>query len=196
METSQPGQPTDVWIVILMGVSGSGKTTIGQLLAKKLDWQFYEGDDFHPRHNVAKMERGMPLNDEDRLPWLEALRKLIHHLLADSQRAVITCSALKEAYREWLIEGHPHVTFVYMHGSFELIHQRLESREHHYMKTNLLASQFKALEEPEGIPSADVTDPPEVIVDKIIHRLQLRRNASPAESPTPEKHFSPEDFLQ
>jgi gluconokinase len=174
MENTSPSSQ-DLWIVILMGVSGSGKTTIGQLLAKELGWQFYEGDAFHPRHNVDKMQRGIPLNDEDRMPWLEALRKLIDHLLAQSQRAVITCSALKQTYREGLIEGHPHVTFVYLHGSYKLIHQRLESRDHHFMNPDLLASQFRTLEKPDDVPLANVADPPDVIVDKIIHRLHLRK---------------------
>jgi gluconokinase len=162
-----------IWIVILMGVSGSGKTTIGQLLAKDLGWPFYEGDDFHPHRNVAKMRGGVPLTDEDRVPWLHALHQLIQDLLTKSQRAVITCSALKQAYRAWVTDGHPHVSMVYLRGNYTLIHQRLQSRKLHFMKADLLASQFSALEEPHDIPFVDIAQSPEVIVQQIKRMLHL-----------------------
>ena len=156
-----------------MGVSGSGKTTIGQLLAKDLGWPFYEGDDFHPPRNVAKMRNGVPLSDADRVPWLQAMHSLVQDLITKSQRAVITCSALKQAYREWFTDNHPHVSLVYLRGTYALIQQRLRSRTMHFMKADLLASQFSALEEPRDIPFVDVAQAPEVIVEQIKRMLHV-----------------------
>ena len=162
-----------IWIVILMGVSGSGKTTIGKLLAKDLGWRFFEGDYFHPQTNVDKMRRGIPLSDEDRAPWLEAVRKLIQELIDRSQRAVITCSALKQAYRDRLTEDLPRVALVYLRGDYELIRQRLETRKTHFMKVDLLASQFQTLEEPRDIPFVSIAQAPDLIVRQIKRRLEL-----------------------
>lgn len=171
---STPSQPhSDPRIIILMGVSGSGKTTIGQRLANELNWHFYEGDAFHPPSNVDKMRRGIPLTDEDRIPWLQALRQHLHDLLTTSQRAVVTCSALKQAYREWLAEGSPHVSFVYLRGDYDLIRQRLETREDHFMNPDLLPSQFDALEEPEEVLAVDVSEPPHVLARQIQYKLKL-----------------------
>lgn len=164
----------DIGIVILMGVSGSGKTTIGQLLAKDLGWSFYEGDDFHSESNVAKIRGGVPLNEEDRVPWLDAIHQLVHDLITQSQRAVITCSALKQNYREWIAEGHPQVSWVYLRGNYALIHSRLRSRTDHFMKADLLASQFSVLEEPHDVPFIDVSQAPEVIVEQIKRMLHLQ----------------------
>jgi gluconokinase len=160
-------------IIILMGVSGAGKTTIGKLLARDLGWEFYEGDDFHPLMNVDKMRRGLSLDDEARAPWLQALRTLIHDLLDRSQHAVITCSALKQAYRKELTKGYSHVAFVYLQGSYALISRRLRSRRDHFMNPELLASQFKTLEEPHDIPMVDIDHPPDIIVRHIKQRLEL-----------------------
>ncbi len=159
--------------MILMGVSGSGKTTIGQLLARNLGWSFYEGDDFHSPSNVSKMLGGLPLSDEDRIPWLSAIHQLVQNLISTSQRAVITCSALKQTYRKLITEGHPQVALVYLRGNYALIHPRLRSRTAHFMKADLLASQFSVLEEPHDVPFIDVSQAPEVIVEHIKRMLHL-----------------------
>lgn len=157
-----------------MGVSGSGKTTIGQLLAKNLGWSFYEGDDFHSVRNVSKLKGGVPLSDEDRIPWLFAIHQLVHDLISQSQCAVITCSALKQTYRKLITEGHPQISLVYLRGNYELIHPRLQSRTAHFMKADLLTSQFTALEEPRDIPFIDVSQAPEAIVEQIKRMLHLQ----------------------
>jgi gluconokinase len=137
-------------ILILMGVSGAGKTTVGQLLAKELGWPFYDGDDFHPPANIDKMSRGVPLTDEDRAEWLVALRQHIERLLDERQSAIIACSALKASYREQLKGKDADVQFVYLRGDYDVVHQRLQERHGHFMKSELLQSQFAALEEPNG----------------------------------------------
>jgi gluconokinase len=164
-----------VRIVILMGVSGSGKTMIGQRLANELDWQFFEGDAFHSRRNVDKMSRGMALNDRDRDPWLKVLRELIHELTVEAQRAVITCSALKQVYRDRLTAGYPHVAIVYLKGGPGLIYRRLQSRSDHFMKADMLASQFSTLEEPRDALAVDIEQAPEIIIQQIKRALQLTK---------------------
>ncbi|MFQ5657595.1 MAG: gluconokinase, partial [Candidatus Methylomirabilales bacterium] len=156
--------PHNVRVVILMGVSGSGKTTTGQLLAKDLNWRFYEGDDFHPKANVDKLSRGIPLTDEDRASWLAALHHLIQDLITDKQSAVISCSALKQTYRDRLAVNRSEVAFVYLKGSYDLTHERLLSRTDHFMKAELLTSQFDTLEEPKGVLTIDIAQEPDVIV--------------------------------
>ena len=136
-------------VIILMGVSGSGKTTIGQRLAQELGWPFYDGDQLHPQANIAKMRQGMPLTDEDRWPWLQALRAHIATCMQRGVSAVLACSALKQAYREYLIVDETEVKLVYLKGDYDLIHTRLAQRHGHFMPPELLASQFVALEEPE-----------------------------------------------
>ncbi|MEX1032361.1 MAG: gluconokinase, partial [Cellvibrionaceae bacterium] len=128
-------------IVVVMGISGSGKTTIGQGLANVLGWPFYEGDSLHPRANVEKMSRGFPLTDADRQPWLQAIRRLMDEHIARGQSAVITCSALKQAYRDFLVNGltSGQVTFVYLKASFKLLRERVARRKGHYMPVDLLA---------------------------------------------------------
>lgn len=161
-----------VLIVVLMGVSGSGKTTVGRLLAQELGWEFYEGDQYHPPENIAKMSSGIPLGDADRWPWLRRLRDLIAGLEAGGGSAVIACSALKQSYRDLLGETGAAVTFVYLKGGGELIGQRLAGREGHFMPTSLLDSQFADLEEPQNAITAEVDRPPEAIAAQL--RAALR----------------------
>lgn len=156
--------------VILMGVSGAGKTTIGKLLAGTLGWPFYEGDEFHPEANIDKMRRGISLTDADREEWLAALENLVRGLEKEQRNAAVTCSALKQAYRDRLLNSGT-VCFVYLKGSYELILKRLEERRNHFMRTDLLKSQFETLEEPSGVLAVDISRPPPVIVREI--RLAL-----------------------
>ncbi len=135
-------------VIILMGVSGCGKTTVGQALAERLGVSFYDADDYHPAENVAKMSQGFPLNDDDRYPWLARLHELITEHLAAGQTMVLGCSALKQKYRDQLRGEHKNVHFVYLKGSFDLIWQRMQAREGHYMKAGMLQSQFDTLETP------------------------------------------------
>ena len=161
-------------VIILMGVSGAGKTLIGKRLATQLAWSFYEGDDYHPERNVEKMSQGIALTDADRAPWLEALHDLLGALLAQDKSAVLTCSALKRAYRQRLVYGHDGVCIVYLRGSYALIRQRLEARRGHFMGAALLASQFEALDEPdasEGVLTVDTSQSPEIIVEAIKRQL-------------------------
>ncbi len=160
-------------IVILMGVAGSGKTTIGQLLAKDLNWGFYDGDDFHPKANVDKMSQGIALSDEDRDAWLAALDGVIRHLISEAQSAVIACSALKQRYRDRLAADRTEVVFAYLKGGYDLTHERLVSRKVHFMKADLLDSQFDTLEEPEGVLSIDIAQEPAIILDQIKQALGL-----------------------
>ena len=136
-------------VYIVMGVSGCGKTTIGMALATKLGCPFYDGDDFHPPENVAKMAGGTPLNDEDRYPWLAILHNLLAEHVARGETAVLACSALKKAYRDQLRGDLEAVQFIHLTGSFDLIWQRMQAREGHYMKAEMLQSQFETLEKPE-----------------------------------------------
>ena len=154
------------FIVVVMGVAGSGKTTIGQRLAAAIPCPFLEGDTLHSPENVEKMSRGIPLTDADRGPWLAT----IHARMADAhgrgESLVVGCSALKQSYRSILADGLP-VTWVYLKGSPEVIGPRILNRAGHFMKANMLASQFEALEEPANAIVADVSEPPEVIVERI-----------------------------
>jgi gluconokinase len=147
-------EPAQVYVV--MGVSGCGKSTVGRALAQRLNCPFYDGDDFHPAENVAKMSQSIPLNDEDRWPWLDRLADLIAGHLLRGETAVLACSALKEKYRQRLKRGQERVIFVYLKGSFDLIWQRMQQREGHYMKAEMLQSQFEVLEEPDPITAVVV----------------------------------------
>ena len=160
-------------VIVLMGVSGSGKTTIGECLAEQLGWPYYEGDDFHPPANVDKMSRGIPLDDSDRLPWLDRLRDLICEHIERGQNAIVACSALKESYRRHLGQGSSEVCFVYLRGDYDLIEERMEARSNHFMKAGLLESQFKTLEEPQKALVVDISQPPEAIVHFIREQLGL-----------------------
>ena len=157
-------------IVIVMGVAGSGKSTIGQQLADRLGWPFNDGDDFHPPVNVEKMRAGIPLTDEDRSGWLSALANLITEQLRQNQSAVIACSALRQNYRDKL-HVDDNVRFVYLRGSYNLIEARLRQRTGHYMPPDLLVSQFATLEEPQDALTFDVSQPPEQIVAEIVSRF-------------------------
>jgi gluconokinase len=154
-----------------MGVTGSGKSTVGKLLAQQLGWKFVEGDDFHSPANIEKMRRGMPLNDDDRRPWLEAIRESIRKMVERSENAVIACSALKHSYRQMLrITGE--VVFVYLKANIDTVRERLRNRTGHFMNPDLIQSQFDTLEESEQALRVDASLPPGEIVRRI--RTQLR----------------------
>jgi gluconokinase len=162
-------------VIILMGVIGVGKIEIGEELAEELGWVFYNGADFHPQANVDKINEGIPLTDEDRQPWLETLNKLIHKHIQQGQRAVLTCSALKQSYRDTLLAGNEGAVFVYLKGSPTLIGARLRQRLGQLMKANIVASQYEALEEPEGVLTIDADDPPRSIIKQILKEFSLNK---------------------
>lgn len=153
---------------IIMGVSGCGKTNVGQFLAAQLGWDFYDADDFHPPQNIAKMAKGIPLNDSDRAPWLAALHDLISSSLEKNRPGVLACSALKERYRQQLLKDNADVQLVYLKGSYDLIWSRMSARKDHYMKPEMLQSQFETLEEPENALTIDISMPVEEIVREIL----------------------------
>ena len=156
-------------IVVVMGVAGAGKSTLGAALARRLGWTFIDADDHHRPGNVAKMAAGIPLEDDDRWPWLDLLNRKLREESANS--LVLACSALKEAYRRRLLDGVAASRVVYLHGSFELIASRLAARRHRYMPASLLESQFAALEPPAGAIAIDVAAEPARCVDAIVERL-------------------------
>jgi len=161
-------------ILVLMGVSGCGKTTIGAALAERLGWEFLEGDALHPPANVAKMAAGTPLQDEDRWPWLRAIAARIDDWRARGVSGVVACSALKRAYRDILIGPRGDVRLVYLQGTHDMIAQRLAARRGHFMPAGLLESQFRTLEEPHETERAIVVaigDTPEAIVARIMEQL-------------------------
>jgi gluconokinase len=161
-------QPTGY---LIMGVSGSGKTTLGKALAQKLGWDFFDADDFHPPGNIAKMTAGIPLSDSDRAPWLAS----VHDQLLSTQKArhhpVLACSALKDKYRAQLLEGLDGIAIIYLKGSHDLIFSRISIREGHYMKPEMLRSQFDVLEEPKDAVVLDVGMSLEEMIDTIIGRF-------------------------
>jgi gluconokinase len=159
-------------IIILMGVVGSGKTTVGSLLASELGWQFADADDFHSAANKEKIHRGIPLGDEDREPWLDSLHNSIAAWSARKQNVVLACSALKRSYRQTLYIG-PEVHFVYLKGGASLIAARLRSRKQHFADDRILASQFADLEEPDGAITVDISGTPEQIAAEIRKQLGL-----------------------
>lgn len=158
-------------VIILMGVAGAGKTTIGTALAAALGWPFYEGDDFHPPSNIDKMTRGIALTDADRLPWLRALGCVIDTCIADNRDAVMTCSALKRTYRDILRAGRDAVRFVYLQGTYDLIQQRLQARQEHFMPAELLRSQFTTLEEPDDALTIPIAHDTATIVKMVQHNF-------------------------
>jgi len=157
-------------IVVVMGVSGSGKTTVGEALAGRLGWRFLDADDFHPPANVAKMAAGKPLTDDDRWPWLDRLAGELRALNVAGGHAVLACSALRQAYRDRLA-GAGDVRFVHLAGDLPTIAARLEARQHRYMPASLLASQFSTLEVPEDAVVVDVRDPVAAQIDAIVSAL-------------------------
>jgi gluconokinase len=159
-------------IVILMGVVGSGKTTVGTLLAKRLAWEFADGDDFHPPANVEKIRHGIALTDADRQPWLASLREAVSSWISQGRDVVLACSALKRSYRCELEVG-PEVRFAYLKGSPELIAERLRSRHGHFADEQILASQFADLEEPQCAVTVNIEATPEQIVAEIRENLGL-----------------------
>ena len=164
-------------VIIVMGVSGSGKTTIGRRLAERLDGTFHDGDDFHPPANVNKMASGQPLTDADRWPWLRAIRSFIDERRPADPVTVVACSALKQAYRDALMGNGDATVLVYLRGDVDLIQERLETRADHFFDADLLASQFEALEPPapDDAITVDIDAPPDAIVRTIIRQLPADR---------------------
>lgn len=158
-------------IVVLMGVSGSGKTLIGQLLAQRQGWTFIDADDHHSPENIAKMRQGTPLQDEDRWPWLDKLNALLKRTADQGDSVVLACSALKQRYRDRIATGVPDVRWAYLKGGFDLIRARLEVRKGHYMKAGLLESQFAALEEPSDAIVLDIDATPDAIAEHLAQAL-------------------------
>jgi len=150
--------------IVLMGVAGSGKTTVGRIVAERLGWRFLDADDFHSPENVEKMRSGQPLTDDDRWPWLDRL----NGLLREDGSAVLACSALRQRYRDRIGAGLDDVRWVHLAGSFELIGSRLAARKGHYMPASLLASQFNTLEPPSAALTIDVGDTPEMLAARIL----------------------------
>ena len=157
---------------IVMGVSGSGKTSVGKSLAKHLGWDFYDADDFHPPENVAKMAKGIPLTDSNRTPWLAALHELISSNLAQNRPGVLACSALRESYRQKLLEGNDRVQLIYLKGSYDLIWSRMSARKDHYMKPHMLQSQLETLEEPSNALIVDITPSVDEILKVILQNME------------------------
>lgn len=168
-------------IILVMGITGSGKTTVGQLLAERQHWQFADADDFHSPANKEKMHNGIPLTDADRQPWLLAIRDQIWRWIAANKNGVITCSALKQSYRDLLLspgDGKTQadageIKIVYLRGTYQVIAARVRARQGHFAGEELLASQFAALEEPRDAITIDVDQTPDQIVDEALQRLHL-----------------------
>jgi len=159
-------------ILIVMGVVGSGKTSVGRLLAQQLGWKFADADDFHSPANIKKIRHGISLSDDDRRPWLRLLRANIANWSSAGVSVVLACSALKESYRQELTTG-PDVQFVYLKGSADLIARRLHLRQGHFADGQILASQLADLEEPQAAITVDIDKPPEQIVTEIREKLHL-----------------------
>ena len=157
---------------VVMGVSGSGKSTVGKLLSDRLGCQFYDADDFHPRSNVEKMSQGKPLTDSDRLPWLLKLQKLIAEVTKAEKPAILACSALKQNYRR-IMAGNcsAEITWIYLRGDYNTLHNRLEKRRGHFLDSSLLYSQLETLEEPKNALIVDVGLKPQAIVEEIVKQL-------------------------
>jgi carbohydrate kinase (thermoresistant glucokinase family) len=171
---SRPEPPRGV-IPLIMGVSGSGKTTVGAMLAGRLGWPYAEADDFHPPANIAKMRAGQPLTDEDRWPWLRAIAAWIDERRAAGEHGVVTCSALKRSYRDLLRAGRPEVCLVFLRGSRDLLARRLAARHDHFFPATLLDTQLRDLQPPtpeEHAIAIDLTDePPEALTERVIAAL-------------------------
>lgn len=155
-----------------MGVTGSGKTTVGRMLSQVLGWKYFDADDFHPPANIQKMKRGIPLNDSDRMPWLEQLQLILKQSLDADEPAILACSALTQRYRELLMIDQ-RVRLVYLKGDHTLIEERLRGRRNHYMNPELLDSQFETLEEPTDGLHVDIKSSPQAIVELIRAQLEV-----------------------
>ena len=174
-------------IVLLAGVSGCGKTTVGQLLASRLDWPFIDGDSLHPAANIAKMRAGAPLADEDRWPWLEAVAAVMDDHIAAGRSAVIACSALKRSYRDLLAGGRPTARLVFLDAGRDLLAARLAARHGHFFRADLLDSQLATLENPqpgERVLTVPAAGPADQVAEQIISRLRLR--ITPGQAARPE----------
>jgi gluconokinase len=158
-------------IVLVMGVSGSGKTTIGEALAAELGWTYLDADDFHPKANVEKMAAGIPLQDPDRWPWLATINRKLQVIQKQGESAIVGCSALKQSYRKRLRRGLTEFKVVYLHGEFALLEKRVKARKHRYMPASLLKSQFDTLEPPRQAIAVDVAAPVRLMVRSIARRL-------------------------
>ncbi len=163
---------TQPMIILLMGVSGSGKTTVGKLLADSLHWEFRDADEFHSPQNIEKMRQGIPLTEADRTPWLQELQAALKHWLQENKQVVLACSALKNSYRQSLLIDHDRIKLVYLKGSYSLIQKRLQERHNHYMSADLLESQFNTLEEPLDALVIDVAQPTQLIIETIRSALE------------------------
>lgn len=164
-------------VIVVMGVSGCGKTTVAEALASRLRWPYAEADTFHPHANVEKMRAGIPLTDEDRWPWLEAMRAWVESTVASGRPCIATCSALKRAYRDRLVGGLEGARLVHLEGSYDLIASRLASRRHDYMPASLLRSQFDILEAPgedENPLVLPIDRTPDELAREIVRKLELR----------------------
>lgn len=160
-------------ILVLVGVAGSGKTTIGRLLSRELQWPFFDADAFHPDANIAKMSAGVPLTEEDRWPWLRNVKVKIDQAREAGNDAIFACSALRQSYRDFLTRDAASVKLVYLRGNPPLLSGRLAERKGHFMREEMLASQLATLEEPQDCLTVDVSLPPETIVEKIVRELAL-----------------------
>ena len=160
-------------LIIITGVSGVGKTTIGKLLSENMGWAFHEGDDYHTNVNLAKMRNGTPLTDEDRWPWLDALRTKISEIVLHEENAILSCSALKESYRIRLESGLKDIVFVYLQADYQLIRNRISERVGHFMCAGLLASQYSDLEDPQNAIVVDAALKPMEIISYLKQALSL-----------------------
>ena len=171
--STNPDQSADRMVIVLMGVTGCGKTTVGEVLAGQLQWTFLDADNFHPPVNKEKMNKGIPLTDEDRIPWLRALAARIVEANSKGESCVLACSALKRSYRQMIRGEETNVNFVYLNGPQEVIADRLEKRANHFMNPALLKSQFNTLEEPNNAVYVSIEQGPDSIVSEIRRELRL-----------------------
>jgi len=161
-----------------MGVAGSGKSTLGQALAEELGWDFFDADDFHSAENISKMKAGIPLSDSDRVPWLAALNHKLQSTLQENRHPILACSALKHSYRSRLLAGVEGIAIIHLKGSYDLLRSRISLCEGHFMKSNMLQSQFDSLEEPEHALVLDVHQPLETMLDTIFANYSTLKRSS------------------